>query len=100
MNNARGTLTRASTMPSTTVSPVIFSTSQGSANSVNWSPSIDTAPPAISQKKLRSLNRSARAAWVSGGGMGQNSGGGRAGVALAVEQRTHPGEADESLIGR
>ncbi|MNT67493.1 hypothetical protein D3C72_2056440 [compost metagenome] len=35
MNSARGTLMRASTVPSTKVSPVICSTSQGSAINVN-----------------------------------------------------------------
>ncbi len=70
MNNARGTLMRASTVPSTIVSAVMRSTSQGRAIRVNWSPSMVSALPLMSQRKLRSCSRWERVCARVSGGMG------------------------------
>ena len=49
---ARGTPITAITRPSASASWVICSTSQGRAIRVNWSPSIEMAPPDIIQRKF------------------------------------------------
>src|SRR5690348_8768486 len=64
MKAARGNAITASTMPSAAGLPVSFSTSQGSATSVNWSPNADTELPPNSRLKLRLV----KSDWRAGGG--------------------------------
>ncbi len=55
-NTASGRAMSASTNPSCCGSPVSFSTSQGRANNVNWSPRIEIELPMNSRRKSRLAN--------------------------------------------
>ena len=63
---ARGTPTIASTMPSTSGSPLSCSAAHGSAINVNWSPSSETKPPPTSQRRFGSRSSARRSARGSG----------------------------------